>query len=312
MAGSEDALTTANLAYFRQIITDGSLTAAARNLGISQPSLSVAVRKMEESLGTTLIHRGRAGVTPTATGEILATRAKLILDTLDSLRADLVDVEGQLRGAFSIGCHESLAAYTLAKFLLRFSKSFPDIQLNLSNRNSQDVEQAIVRRELDLGFVVNPEGHDECVVRPLFQDRVEFIVSAAALKRAGKKDADVLSGLPMICVPELRQTQYLLAEVTRRGLRMGSQIECSSLALAKSFVLDGVGVGILPHRVANYGVATGKLHSLTSLPYFDDQITLVRRFDMHMTHAAKVTWEALEEHGRSMPELPKRGRGKRS
>jgi DNA-binding transcriptional LysR family regulator len=78
------------------------------------------------------------------------------------------------------------------------------------------------------------------------------------------------------------------------------------MELVKGLVLDGVGIGILPFRVATHGVVPGRLAQVSSvLPYFEDTVALVRRFDMHMTRSARLLLDALTEHCRQMPALPK-------
>ena len=296
-------LSPSNLLYFRTLVESGSMTAAASALGVSQPSLSVAIRKMENALDTTLLLRGRSGVSTTDTGRLLYARAGDLLRLLSETQAELADVEGALRGSVSLGCHESLASYTLPVFLKRFTKDFPDIEIRLVNQNSRDVEASIINRDLDMGLVVNPRGHEDCVIRNLFADRVTFVVSKKLSASFRKKATAAFGKVPLFYVSELRQSQYLLAELHKKGVVPSREIACSSLALVKSFVRDGVGIGILPLRVARHGASSSAIPLSRNLPFYDDQICLLRRFDLHMTRAMKTTWEALEKHGLAMPTL---------
>ena len=82
------------------------------------------------------------------------------------------------------------------------------------------------------------------------------------------------------------------------------QPTCSSMELVKNLVLDGVGVGVLPYRVAAHGVSAGRLLQLgDELPGFDDTITLVRRYDLPMTAGSRTLIDSLLEHARAMPPL---------
>jgi DNA-binding transcriptional LysR family regulator len=302
---SEPDLLAAPLRYFVRIAELGSFTAAARELRVSQPSLSVAVRKLEESLGTPLLHRSRQGVSLTRAGEILLEHARLADRALTAAKDELLALETEPRGRFTLGAHESLAAYFLPRFMARFLERFANVEIALWNGNSREVEQAVVERRLDLGLVVNPARHADCIVVELFHDRVGFVVSAALERRAQSTPEKLLSRVPLIHVPELRQTQFLVASLASASITPPSQLSCSSMELVKSLVLDGVGVGILPYRVASHGVSAGRLvHLGEALPVFDDVITLVRRFDLPMTAGARALLDALREHGRSMPALP--------
>ncbi|MCZ7686426.1 MAG: LysR family transcriptional regulator [Sandaracinaceae bacterium] len=306
---SEPDLLSTPLRYFARIAELGSFTAAARELRVSQPSLSVAVRKLEESLGAPLLHRSRQGVTLTRAGEILLEHTRQAHRTLGAAIDELLALETEPRGRFTLGAHESLAAYLLPRFMARFLERFPRIELALWNGNSRDVEQAVIERRIDVGFVVNPQRHPDCVVHELFDDRVGFVVSAA-LERKARSVAELLSGVPLIHVPVLKQTQYLLGALASEGIAPPSQLTCSSMELVKSLVLDGVGVGILPYRVASHGVSAGRLvHLGESMPVFDDVIALVRRYDLPATAGSRALLEALREHGASMPALPDLLRG---
>jgi DNA-binding transcriptional LysR family regulator len=291
------------LAYFVKVVELESFTAAARALHISQPSLSVAIRKLEEELGTQLLVRRARGVSPTATGEALVRRARAVLQTLDEVRSEIDGLETAPRGTFTIGCHESLAAYFLPAFMSRFLARYPEIRLSLWNGNSREVEREVIRGAIDVGLVVNPEEHPDCVVQPLFDDWVGLVVAASTLATDPPDARALIRSHPLVYVPALKQTQFILGSLAQRHIEPRQHLPCSSLELCKSLVLDGVGVGILPHRVATYNVAKDRVVALP-LEGFDDTVALVRRFDLHLTQAARILLDDLLAHGREMPALP--------
>jgi DNA-binding transcriptional LysR family regulator len=311
---AERALIDTAVAYFVEVAERGSFTSAARALSVSQPSLSVAVKKLEEELGTPLLHRGARGVSPTRAGELLLARAREASRALRAAREEIGALGTEPVGAFLLGCHESLGTYVLPGFMARFLASHSRIELSLFNATSREVELAIVERRVDLGLVVNPGGHPDTVVRPLFEDRVCFVAAteltrggdAGVSKKEKSKAAEVLLARhPLFHVPAIRQTQALLAELASRGTSVHRGVACSSMELVKSLVLDGAGIGILPYRVATHGVAEGKLEVLSPfLPRFDDRITLVWRADAPETAGLRSLIDALLAHGRAMPALP--------
>src|SRR5262252_170422 len=103
-------LDLAQLRYFQAIAEHGSFTAAARSLKVSQPTLTVAVKNLEESLRTTLFHRSRDGVKLTRTGQELLDHAAQIFSLLDRAGERIMGLESGEVGRFVIGCHESLGA----------------------------------------------------------------------------------------------------------------------------------------------------------------------------------------------------------
>ncbi|MGE0786241.1 MAG: LysR family transcriptional regulator [Sandaracinaceae bacterium] len=297
-------LLAAPLRYFQEVARAGSFTSAARELGISQPSLSVAVQKLEESIGAPLFHRSRQGVTLTRAGEILLEHARQAERALEAARDEVLALASEPRGRFRLGSHESLAAYVLPGFMARFFERYPAVQITLHNGNSRDVERSVIERTLDLALVVNPTRHPDCVIAELTQDRVGFVVATALKRRYAGRSEDLLREVPWIHVPVLQQTQFIVGAMAKRGIVPASQLTCSSMELVKSLVLDGVGVGVLPFRVASHGVNAGKLAVLEdALPVFDDTIALVWRYDLPMTAGARALLDELRAHGRSLPAL---------
>jgi DNA-binding transcriptional LysR family regulator len=298
---TSDSLAPPALRYFVAIAEAGSFTAAARALRVSQPSLTVAIRKLEEELGTSLFLRTSRGVCTTRAGTAFLHHAKRILHSLSDARTEIEGLESEPRGRFTIGCHESLGAYFLPGFMGPFLHQHPAIELTLWNGNSRDVQEAVIQRAVDVGVVVNAAPHPECVVQPLFADRVQFIVTGELRRRARRKPLGLLENHALLYVPALTQVQYLLGALEQAGIRSTRHIACSSMELVKSLVLDGAGIGILPHRVASHRVPEGSLVALSSeLPSFEDQIALVRRFDLHVTAAAKLLLTAIRQHGRTL------------
>lgn len=289
-----DELVPTPIRYFLAIAEQGSFTAAARALRMSQPALTASMHALEESLHTTLFVRTSRGVVLTSTGTELVVHARAMEQKASELRQAMSDLENEPRGRFTLGCHESLGAYFLPGFMSNFFSAHPQIALSLWNGNSRDVMAEIVARRVDVGIVVNPAPHPECVIVPLFDDHVELLVLSELL--SSKVDLDAL---PLLYVPVLTQTQWILSRLPDAPLRR--HLTCSSMELVKSLVVDGAGVGILPRRVAEHGLLPQTLSPLSAnAPRFEDKVALVRRADMHETRAARMLLDALRERGKAL------------
>lgn len=298
MSGGSDALVPASLRYFLAVAEHGGLTAGARALGLSQPALTASMKELERALGTTLFVRTSRGVTLTRTGERLLVHARGVVHGAADLKSAIDDLEHEPRGRFVLGCHESLGAYFLPGFLPRFFEAHPAIEVALWNGNSRDVLEAVVERRIDVGVVVNPAPHPDCVIVPLFTDRVALVASAALRARRAEHPLSLLDEVPLVYVPVLSQVQWILGRLPATATPRRA-LTCSSMELVKSLVIDGAGVGILPRRVAAHGLAPGTLVDLApEAPAFDDAIALVRRVDLHETRAARLLLDALKAHGR--------------
>jgi len=289
------------LRYFQAIAQAYSMSAAARVLHVSQPSLSVAIQNLEEELGTTLFLRDRRGVSLTESGRTLLEHATIVFDTLRNAEHMIRGVEAEEVGRFVVGCHESLGAYFLPSFMSEHMKKWPRIEVALWNGSSAAVRDAVVDREVHFGIVVNPVPHPDLVLVELFPDAVDFFVAAnePPIDDVTQARERIATG-PLVYAGRVTQMQELVAKLAGEDYLPARQLLCSDLEMVKSLALAGVGVALLPRRVAAYG-QEGKLRRLhPELPFVRDVISLVYRADMHKTRAAMTLKDALVKHGKAM------------
>lgn len=169
-----------DLRYFAAIAASGSMTAAARSLRVSQPTLTVAMQNLESELSTQLLNRERSGVTLTATGEALLAHAHEIFALLDRAEQRVRGLEDEDEGTFVIGANESLAAYFLPAFMAGFLRAHPRVELLISNQSSAAVRASVLDRSVSFGLVVNAEPHPDLVIVELFHDAVDVMVAEDA------------------------------------------------------------------------------------------------------------------------------------
>src|SRR5437870_4959801 len=106
-----------DLTYFLEIAQQGNLTHSAQRLGVSQPSLTLAMQRLEQCMGTAIFIRSRQGVKLTKAGDRLLSEARALMGQWENLRQQAVASMNEIRGRFSLGCHPSVARYTLPLFL---------------------------------------------------------------------------------------------------------------------------------------------------------------------------------------------------
>jgi molybdate transport repressor ModE-like protein len=328
-----------DLRYFAAIAQSGSMTAAAKALHVSQPTLTVAMQNLEEQLGTQLFVRERSGVKLTTTGEELLRHANEVFALLERAEQRIKGLESDDEGTFVIGCNDSLGAYFLPDFMARFLRTHPGIELLISNESSAQVTGSVIERRTHFGLVVNPQPHPDLVIVELFHDAMDILVAedapppsrplsalmAQVAAQAGASDEDeapqtvveraswvdsadpsfvaakhrLLAG-PLIYAGRVTQSQELRDQLWEAGLLSTRKLVCGDLELVKSLALAGIGPALLPRRVAAYG-HEGKLVRLhPSLPFIPDTICLLYRADMHRTKAAMRVKDELVAYGRKL------------
>jgi DNA-binding transcriptional LysR family regulator len=291
-----------HLRYFQAVARCGSLSAAARVLQVSQPGLTAVIKQLEESFGTRLLVRMRTGVTLTSTGEELLRFANESVSRLEEVEQRIKGLECDDVGSFIIGCHESLGAYFLPQWMTRFLEANPRIQLSLWNAPSRAVLDATVERSVHFGLVVNPQPHPDLVQMKLFRDAVDLFVLADGAPGAGDVEVakERLRKGPLVFAGRVVQSQQIIDKLATMKALPSRLLPCGDLELVKSFALAGLGVAVLPRRVARY-CQDGRLRRLhPGLPFIADEIHLLFRGDAHRTRAFVITKDAIVAHGRTL------------
>lgn len=273
---------SADLTYFLEISQAGNLTKAATRLGISQPSLTLAMQRLEHSVGTVLFIRGRQGVKLTKAGERLLSETRTLLSRWEELRGQTLSTMNEVRGRFALGCHASVARYSLPLFLPQLLAQHADLEIGLHHDLSRAITQKVLALELDLGIVVNPLPHPDLVMKNMAKDVLTIWHSKKL------KNTDVL-----IAEPSLVQTQAIMSKIKRQGLKFSRIIESSNLEVIASMVNSGCGMGILPTRVAQ--AESEDLIPVKGAPSFNDEIFLIYRVENKKVRAMQALSQAIQE-----------------
>lgn len=287
-----------------QVIAEcGTISSAARRLHISQPSLTQSIQRLESHLQTKLLIRDSRGVSVTASGRVLIEAAADVFERLESAERTIRGLEEEDVGEFSVGCHESLGAYFMPDFMRAFLDEAPGIVVTLWNGPSSRVRQAVVDRTVDFGLVVNPEPHPDLVMVELYHDGVEAYVSAEEQVPGSELEARVrVRRGPLIYAGRVQQCRDIIARFVSLGCMPERRLECGDLAMVKSLAMVGLGVALLPRRVAQQGTRGRLVRLHPKLPGYPDTIQLLYRSDFHRTRAATRLKDALVAHGRSLAE----------
>ncbi|MES2965275.1 MAG: LysR family transcriptional regulator [Bdellovibrionota bacterium] len=261
-------INSADLAYFSEIARTQNLSRAAERLGVTQPSLSLAIKRLESSVGTPLLLRKRQGVSLTDAGRVLLIESENFLRSWENIVSRVQSSQNRVQGIVRLGCHSAVALYSLPLFMKKFVDDFPEVEVRLVHDLSRKISEGVISQQIDLGLVINPIAHPDLIVRKLATDRVTFWKSKSFRKTHGRN---------LIVDPDLVQTQTLLrkaAKSTGGELRL---LPTSQLDVARELCALGVGIAILPERVARFG--DSNLEPIDGMPVFMDELALVYRVE---------------------------------
>ena len=144
--------------YLKTIAEEGGITAAARKLYVSQPSLSQMLRNMEDELGVTLFDRSRFPFRLTYAGERCLHAATVMLNTNDILNNELQEIRQEDSGRLRLGISMRRAAQLLPAVLPRFSREFPHVVLELREEGSATLERLVRDGDVDLALAATSSG----------------------------------------------------------------------------------------------------------------------------------------------------------
>jgi DNA-binding transcriptional LysR family regulator len=274
----------ADLTYFIAVAELQNLSRAAERLNISQPSLTLAMRRLEDSMGTPLLIRHKRGVSLTKAGKQLQTYARHLLQQWEMVKTETLASVHDVQGSFTIGCHPSVALYSLPRFLPKLMAEHPKLNIKLKHDLSRHITEQVINLSVDIGIVVNPARHADLVIKKIANDKITLWQSK---HRAGPITPDTI----LICDPELVQTQVILKKLKKQGIEFNRVMPTSSLEVIADLTEAGNGIGILPGNIA-------KLHQVTAVakaPFYDDDICLIYHGQNRDVKALQVIADAIKK-----------------
>lgn len=271
-----------HLRYFKAISSTGNMTRASERLGVTQPTLTHAMRRLETELGCILFIRSKAGVRLTKAGLKLLSLSDELESGWSRIR-NLVSNEDQLvEGTYSIGCHASVGLSTIHRFTATLMKDHPRLGLRLQHGLSREITEAISSNRIDVGIIANPIRQSGLTFYELCKERF------ALWKSPALKNDDVL-----IYDPDLAQVQKMLEMLAKKGMTFRRHVHSSSLELTAKLTSEGVGIGILPERVLGE-LSHHACAVVDGAPVVKDSICLVFKKENQTTEASSVILKAIQ------------------
>ena len=144
------------LRYFLTVAREGSITAAANSLHLTQPTLSRQLQDLEKELGQKLLVRGKYKVSLTPEGMILRKRAEEIVDMVEKTEAEFQSISDIVGGDIYIGCGETDSMKHIAEVMKELQLQYPDIKFHIYSGNAEDVTEKLDKGLLDFGVLIQP------------------------------------------------------------------------------------------------------------------------------------------------------------
>lgn len=272
-------MTSRELLYIKTIAEEKSISKAARKLYIAQPSLSQALQKLEEQLGTPLFNRTTTGLSLTYAGERYCHMATQILKIYENFEIEVSDINNLKTGRVHLGITNHLGILTLPQTMRRFHDICPFVEVLVTEDTSSELEKRLAAGELDFVIMHAPAELQPGKIRYETLRRDPFVLVMAPDDPLASKavaaegypfpvlDIRLLEDQPMIRLnPDQRIRQVTDTVLRRAGVRRVSTVmTLKNHTTAQLMAAQGLGITMVPSEYSRLTVEQERSPLLLSI-----------------------------------------------
>jgi len=265
----------AEMNAFVAAVEHGGFSAAARELELTPSALSKLVTRLEDRLGSRLLHRTTRRLQLTPEGEAFYNRARRILAAIDEAEAEVTEASATPRGTLRLHCGSAFGMHQLAPAMPRFLARYPDVKLDIT---INDTPPSAMEEGIDLAIRIGPLDESSLVARRICNLQRVICAAPAYLARCGTpKTPDDLQDhncLWITSLPALRRWPF----DTDEGIRIvnvGGNVVANTAETVLQLAVAGVGITRLTDIIVGEAIARGELipilndwHHVESVPLY--------------------------------------------
>ena len=282
-------MTIRHMVIFRSVCEkECNMTKTAESLHMTQPSVSLAVKELEQYYGVQLFERIGRRLQITEAGKRFLQYAIHITDLFSDMETSLRDWE--TKGVLRIGGSITIGSQFLPFYVRAFSAAYPETDVRVVVEQTERLERKLLANELDFALIEGP-AHDPCIVsEPYMEDYLSIVCSA----HSGWKQGQIIS------LDEFKAQRFLLREygsgtrevfehtVGQAGIRITPVWEAISTTALVNAVINGLGISVLPHRMIMPALRQGLIITVSVKELsFRRDFCVVYHQDKFLTSAAR-------------------------
>ena len=165
-------ITLTQLEYIVAIDEYRHFATAAEKCFVTQPTLSMQIKKLEDELGVIIFDRSRQPVVPTDLGAKLIEQARMTLSATQRIKEIIQEEQQEVEGTLKIGIIPTLAPYLLPVFIVPYIRKYPAVKVEVEELVSEEIIRRLKRDMLDVGLFVTPYHDEKIVERPVFYEEM--------------------------------------------------------------------------------------------------------------------------------------------
>lgn len=247
---------------FVDIVRAGGIGAAARQLNKQQPSISAALKRLEDHVGASLLHRSASGVEMTAAGKAMMALCEDMLESARMVPHQIAQATKRVEGIVRIQMVSAIASREFDEAIASFHRRNPDIHIEIRVSPWRQVLDALERGEVEVGIGYDGSVRGSLVYEPLFVERQQLYCARShplfGYRVSQPKQLGV-EGFVLTGEDELEAVTHL-----RRRYGLGSRVAglAEDINEARRLIMCGVGIGFLPEAAVRSEVENGALWAL--------------------------------------------------
>ncbi len=260
------------LITFSTVVSEGSMTAAAEKLFLTQPAVSQQIRNLEEELGVGLLDRGARHARPTVQGQLLYDYARRIIQLTQQAQAAIQTMAEGVQGHLRIGTLNSLGLQLVAPSVATLLKHHNRVSIELMYEDANEVLKAAGEGRLDVAILPEITAAQAQSLglqgRPLHKDEMWLVASGKDPSLPDEIRAEQLDQRPFVKLAEKYEgfDQAFKKVVESSGVSLNVVFESNNVGTLKRVIESGLGWGFLPAHAIRKQVRMGRL---TQIPVMD-------------------------------------------
>lgn len=294
------------LQSFVTVISEGSMTAAADKLFLTQPAISQQIRNLEEDLGVELLVRGVRQIKPTLQGEVLYEYAKRILQMTSQAEIAVKAMGAELKGHLRVGTLNSMGVQLMSPIVSRLLKYNPQLNVKIEYGRGEELVRAFKKGTLDVLILPEVESQfgldlPEAEKHFLLKEEMWFVGTGKdidipkqiAIEDYGKYPVILFSGE----YPDFNQK--LEKVLAGAGVKKEPIFESSNVGTIKRVIESGLGWGYLPSLAIKKQVRMGRLNQTHIKGFnYDVEFYYYSRKESEVKSISDVFYQALQQQNR--------------
>ncbi|QDA75517.1 LysR family transcriptional regulator [Listeria seeligeri] len=257
------------LRTYIRVVELKSFTKASEELHISQPAVSLQLKKLEQQYDTELIYRQAKKFVLTATGEMLYHRAKQLEGLYKQVEDEISLYHHHLKGRLRIGASFTIGEYYLPKVIAKFHALYPDITIELIIENTAKIADKVELLQVDTGLIEGQISKKDLELSAFLDDEMCIVGPANG------SITEIENGATWIAREEGSGTrEYLDHVISTSGWNVTERVIAWSNMAVKQMVLEGLGYTVISKCVVETEIKRGELRT------FNEANTLLRKFSV--------------------------------